>query len=96
MLRIDQLAVFRAASRSIGTAGWASSCVSVAVAPILSVPPATSSVSRPALRRPITAPGSEIPSFISGMATVPPAITSSSGPCVSSRPNASGIDRGKK
>ena len=29
----------------------------------------------------MTASGSEMPSLMSGMATVPPAITSSSGPC---------------
>ena len=55
-----------------------------------------SSPSRPARRRPMTVSGSEIPSLISGIATVPPAITSRSGPCLPSRSSASGSDRGQE
>ena len=96
MLRIAQLAVFRAASRSIGTAAWSRSRVSVTVAPMRSTSPLRAIPSRPARRRPITAWGSEIPSLMSGMATVPPAITRRSGPCRSSSPSASGNERGKR
>jgi len=94
MLRIDQLAVWAAASRSSGTVSWARSWESVTAAPMASTSPCRSRRSRPAWRRLMTRSGREIPSLMRGIATVPPAITSRSCPWRSSRPIASGTDRG--
>ncbi len=66
------------------------------VAPIRTVSPVASIPSRPASRSPITVSGSDTPSLISGIATVPPAMTSSSGPCRSSRSSACGSERGSR
>ena len=94
MLRIVQLAVRLAAVRSSWMGAFSVSAVSVTAAPIRTTSSASSIRSRPARRRPITALGSEIPSLTSGMATVPPAMTSRSGPCSSSSRSASGTDSG--
>ena len=93
MLRIVQLAVRLAAVAQL-TGASSASVVSVTAAPIRRTSPATSIRSRPTRRRPITAPGSEMPSLTSGMATVPPAMTSRSGPCSASSSSASGTDSG--
>ena len=50
----------------------------------------------PARRRPITRVGRVTPSLTSGIATVPPARTSRSGPCAPSSPTASATEVGRK
>ena len=95
MFRMDQLAVRRAAGRSSGM----SSCSTQAgqggrrpdvelgvhaLEPVEAGPPQAHDP-----------PGSEMPSLMSGMATVPPAMTSSSGPCSERSPSASGTDAGR-
>ena len=87
MLRMDQLAVCRAASPRSGMTSWSASRDRVTAAPTARAPSRRSRWSRPAWRRLMTRSGREMPSLTSGIASVPPAMTSNVRPVALQQPD---------